>query len=102
MENNTYNQDSKDNNNYGEQGNYQLDLEPAVTMGEWLTSLLILIVPCVNIVMMFIWAFSKTEKKSKSNFFKAQLIFSLIMMVISFLFLVIFGVGAIGAIGSVM
>ena len=71
------------NNNYG--GGYgnnsyqpyqpsQLDLEEPVKMSEWLISLLLMMVPCVNIVMMFVWAFSKTEKKSKSNFFKAQLI----------------------------
>lgn len=68
------------NNNYGGgYGNnsyqpYQLDLEEPVKMSEWLISLLLMMVPCVNIVMMFVWAFSKTEKKSKSNFFKAQLI----------------------------
>ena len=34
-----------------------------------------MMIPCVNIIMMFVWAFSSTEKKSKSNFFKAYLIF---------------------------
>ncbi|MDE5933453.1 MAG: hypothetical protein K2H40_13380 [Lachnospiraceae bacterium] len=86
------------NNNYG--GGYgnniyqpyqpsQLDLEEPVKMSEWLISLLLMMVPCVNIVMMFVWAFSKTEKKSKSNFFKAQLImvgviFAMYMVIIIF------------------
>jgi len=71
---------SYNNGNYGgSYGNgsyqpYQMDLEEPVKMGEWLIALLLMMVPCVNIVMMFVWAFSKTEKKSKSNFFKAQLI----------------------------
>ncbi len=67
----------------------QLDLEEPVKMSEWLISMLLMIVPCVNIVMMFVWAFSKTEKKSKSNFFKAYLIlfgiaFGLYFLVIMF------------------
>lgn len=52
----------------------QLDLEEPVKLGEWFVTMLIMMIPCVNIVMMFVWAFSQTEKKSKSNFFKAALI----------------------------
>ncbi|MCR4690347.1 MAG: hypothetical protein K5739_03255 [Lachnospiraceae bacterium] len=56
-------------------GNYSAaGLEEPVTMGEWLISLLLMMIPCVNIVLMFVWAFSSSEKKSKSNFFKAELI----------------------------
>ncbi len=70
------------NNQYG--GTYQnyqapyqpsqLDLEEPVKTGEWIVTILITLIPCVNIIMMFVWAFSQTEKKSKSNFFKASLI----------------------------
>ncbi len=49
-------------------------LEEPVSMGEWFICLLLSMIPCVNIVMMFVWAFSKNEKKSKSNYFKVQLI----------------------------
>lgn len=74
------------------QGGYQQELEEPVSMGEWLVSLiLIMFVPCVNIVLMFVWAFSKKEKKSKSNFFKAQLILTGIVLVIYIVFIVIFG-----------
>lgn len=64
------------------QGGYQQELEEPISMGDWLvTLLLVTFVPCVNIVLMFVWAFSKKEKKSKSNYFKAQLIMSGIMIV---------------------
>ena len=87
-------------NNYN--GNYQVpyqqnspvDLEEPMKVGEWLISLLIMMVPCVNIVMMFVWAFSSTEKKSKSNFFKAELIFMGIILVL-YLILII-AVAALG------
>lgn len=62
---------------------YQEGLEEPVKMGEWLIALLIMMIPCVNIVMMFVWAFSKGDKKSKSNFFKAYLVYFAIMIGIS-------------------
>lgn len=58
----------------------QLELEEPVKVSEWILSMALLMLPCVNIVMMFVWAFSNTEKKSKSNFFKAALIVYGIMM----------------------
>ena len=87
-------------NNYT--GNYQmpyqqdspLDLEEPMKIGEWMTTFLIMMIPCVNIVMVFVWAFGSTEKKSKSNFFKAWLIFMGIFLVL-YLILII----AIAALG---
>lgn len=75
-----------------QQGGYENELEEPVTMGEWVVSLLlIMFVPCVNIVLMFVWAFSKKEKKSKSNFFKAQLIIMGIVLGLYIIILFIFG-----------
>lgn len=56
------------------------NLEEPVSMKEWALTFLILMIPFVNIVMLFVWAFSSTEKKSKSNFFKVQLIFTGIIL----------------------
>ena len=82
-------------NNYGN-GNYQvpyqqnspLDLEEPVKMSEWLISLLITFVPCIGLIMTFVWAFGSTEKKSKSNFFKAYLVCKLIAIVIVLIYVV--------------
>ncbi len=57
------------------QNNGQMELEEPVKISEWVLAMVLMMIPCVNIVMMFVWAFSSTEKKSKSNFFKAYLIF---------------------------
>lgn len=91
-----YNQSSYSGNPYNNyNGNYQapyqqqIDLEEPVKMSEWLISFLILLVPCVNVVMMFVWAFSKTEKKSKSNFFKAYLIMFAILIAIYFIIIML-------------
>ncbi|MCM1173543.1 MAG: hypothetical protein NC341_00680 [Blautia sp.] len=104
--NGSYNNGNYNNGNYGGgnyggsynsygNGGYQpyqqppLDLEEPVKMSEWLIALLLMMLPCVNIVMMFVWAFSKTEKKSKSNFFKAYLIVFGIMFVLYMIILII-------------
>lgn len=45
-----------------------------VSVGEWIVTYLIMMIPLVNIVMMFVWAFGSIEKRSKANYFKALLI----------------------------
>lgn len=77
---------------YPAQGGYEQEMEIPVTMGEWLVSMLLMLIPCVNIVLMFVWAFSDKEKKSKSNFFKANLIFAGALLVIYILLIVLSGV----------
>ena len=70
----------------------ETDLEEPISMGEWLVTMLLMLIPCVNIVLMFVWAFSSREKRSKSNYFKATLIFAAIILVIYIIFIAIFGV----------
>ncbi|MDE5695943.1 MAG: hypothetical protein K2I96_00800 [Lachnospiraceae bacterium] len=68
-------------------------LEEPVTFADWMISMLIMCIPCVNIIMMFVWAFGSNTKKSKSNYFKASLVWMLIGVV-----LMIVMAGAFGAI----
>lgn len=63
----------------------QMDMEEPVSVGEWIIAYLLMLIPCVNIVLMFVFAFSKTEKKSKSNYFKAMLIVTGIVLVLYFI-----------------
>lgn len=53
-----------------------------VTVKEWLICLLIMLIPLVNIVMIFVWAFGGNTKKSISNFYKANIIFLAVNLVI--------------------
>ena len=69
----------------------ETDLEEPISMGEWLVTMLLMLIPCVNIVLMFVWAFSSKEKKSKSNYFKAALIFAAIVLVLYIILIAIFG-----------
>lgn len=77
--NNTY-QNYQPYGNIPPYADSRLELEEPVKVGEWVLTFVLMMIPCVNIIMMFVWAFSSTEKKSKSNFFKAYLIFFAISM----------------------
>lgn len=71
--------------------NYQGDPNQVVmSVGSWLITLLILAIPCVNIVMYFIWAFGNGNENRK-NFCRAGLIFMLIAVVLSVLLSSMFG-----------
>lgn len=78
----------------------QDELEEPMTMGEWMITLLIMLIPCANIIMAFVWAFNSTEKKSKSNFFKAYLIFMAIVIVLSILAVIVVGVFTASVVSS--
>lgn len=67
------------------------DLEEPVSFGDWMLTTLIMCIPCVGLIMMFVWAFGSGTKKSKSNYFKAMLVWALISIVLSIVMLVIFG-----------
>ncbi len=64
-----------------------------VTVGNWMLTILIMMIPLVNIIMLFIWAFSSTTPASKSNWAKATLIWMLIVIIASVLFGVLGGIG---------
>ncbi len=61
-----------------------------VSVGFWMLALLVLAIPCVGWIMVLVWAFTG-ENESRKNYFKALLIW----------FLVIFGlVAALAMMGS--
>lgn len=76
------------------------ELEEPVSLGEWLIAMLLMCIPCVNIILMFVWAFSGSVKKSKSNFFKASLIATGIYMVLCIIMVILMSAGMIAAIDA--
>lgn len=94
--NNGYQNNTYQNPNYGNYQPYQQvyptangDMEEPMSVGEWMITLLLMMIPCVNIIMLFVWAFSKTEKKSKSNFCKAELIFMGIILALYLVLIIV-------------
>ena len=69
-------------NNLDYNKNEMSEQERPLSMGEWLVTLLILtFVPCVNIVMMFVWGFGNGNLNRK-RFCQAYLIIWAIMVVL--------------------
>lgn len=48
-----------------------------MTTGEWVVTLLLLGIPCVNIIMLFVWAFGNGNENRK-NYCRATLIWMLV------------------------
>ena len=57
-----------------------------MSIGDWIITSIILAIPIVGFVMLFVWGFGGNTHPSKVNWAKA----SLIMIGISFLFIVLF------------
>ncbi|MFJ7972639.1 hypothetical protein [Psychrobacillus sp. NPDC096389] len=55
-----------------------------MSVGEWLITMLIMIIPIVNIVMLFIWAFGSPDKRR--NYARASLIWMAISIVLVIIF----------------
>ena len=62
------------------------ETEPIMSVKDWVITLIVLVIPLVNIIMLFVWAFGDGTVKTKSNFAKAQLIMYLISIALIFLF----------------
>ena len=74
--------------NYQDNHNHEV-----MSVGSWLITLIILAIPCVNIIMYFIWAFGNGNENRK-NFCRAGLIFMLIAVVLSVLLSSMLGAAA--------
>ena len=58
---------------------------PHMTMGNWIVTFLLMLIPIANIVLMFMWAFGNDVNPSKKSFFKASLIMAAISIALSIL-----------------
>lgn len=59
---------------------------PAISVGEWIGTIIITAIPIVGFIMLLVWAFSATTNPNKANWAKAQLLF----VVISIFFVILF------------
>ena len=56
-----------------------------MTIGNWIITMLLMLIPVVNIVLIFVWAFGSNVNPSKKSYFQAYLIFAVIGIVLSIL-----------------
>ncbi|GAA4846287.1 hypothetical protein GCM10023310_25330 [Paenibacillus vulneris] len=71
---------------------YQQQAAPVISVKDWMLTILLLIIPVVNLIMLFVWAFGGGANPSKANYAKASLLWALIGIAIYIVFFVlIFG-----------
>jgi len=58
----------------------------AMTLKDWMITLLITFIPLVNLIMLFVWAFSEGENVNKANWAKANLLWMAIAVVLALIF----------------
>ena len=61
-----------------------------MTMGEWLITLIVLAIPCVNVIMYFVWAFGNGNENRK-NFCRAGLIVMAVGIVLTLILYAVVG-----------
>lgn len=70
-----------------------------MSMGDWLITVLALLIPCAGIILYFVWAFGKNGNINRRNYCRAYLIYWAITTVLGIIVLVIF-TGAIAFSGG--
>ncbi|PYE50295.1 hypothetical protein HUB98_00700 [Paenibacillus barcinonensis] len=63
-----------------------------VSFGSWMLTLFLMMIPLVNLIMLFVWAFGGSNP-SKANYAKATLMWALIGIVI-YIILIVLGISA--------
>lgn len=68
---------------------------PVMSVKDWLITLILMIIPLANIILLFIWAFGDDTNKTRSNWAKATLIMMAITIAFYVFFFAIFGAALI-------
>ena len=70
--------------------NYGPEMEPVMGIGQWLITLLVMSIPCVNIIMLFVWGFG-SGNQTRANYCRAYLIWWVICVVLMVILYAVFG-----------
>ena len=70
-----------------------------MTMGEWLITLIVLAIPCVNVIMYFVWAFGNGNENRK-NFCRAGLIVMAVGIVLTLMLYAVVGASLAAALSA--
>ncbi|MBQ2885843.1 MAG: zinc ribbon domain-containing protein [Alphaproteobacteria bacterium] len=65
--------------------------DSVLTTGNFISMYVLQLIPCVNIIMLFIWAFGKSSNLNKRNYARAQLIVAVIALVLIFTLYAVLG-----------
>ncbi|HET8886231.1 MAG TPA: hypothetical protein VFM70_07775 [Salinimicrobium sp.] len=67
-----------------------------IPTSEWFWTLLITAIPIVGLIMLFVWGFGSSTNTNKSNWAKATLLWMLVITVLYLLLFLVIGISALG------
>lgn len=82
------------NNQYGND-------DSVFSVGQWIVTLIIGMIPCIGIILYIVWGFSSNGNQNRKNFCRAQLLIIAVLFVLYILFAVILGFSAFSASRSI-
>lgn len=71
-----------------------------MTLGQWIGTILLSCIPCVNIILLIIWA-AGSGNATRKKWAQAMLIVTAIMMVVGFMVGIIFGAALVATLPAV-
>ncbi len=92
QENNPYGYNNQPNYNYNGYPNKPMSMDDPtpMTIGQWLLTIIVLAIPCVGLIMYFVWAFG-TGNLNRKNYCRACLIIAAVAVVLWILMSILFG-----------
>lgn len=87
------------NQNFNNAPNAGMDTSP-MTLGDWLLTLLAMMIPCAGIILYFVWAFGSHGNINRRNFCRAQLIIMGVILALYLVIILVLGVSVAGAIST--
>ena len=91
-----YNQQYGGNGGYNPQQYGGMDTSP-MSMGDWVLTILALMIPCAGIILYFVWAFGKNGNINRRNYCRAALIIEAVVVVLTILVMFVFGAALFSA-----
>lgn len=94
-----YNYNVGNNTGYNRTYDAGMDQSP-MSMGDWVLTILALMIPCAGIVLYFVWAFGKNGNVNRRNYCRAYLAITGVMILIYIVIFMIFGASIFASLGS--
>lgn len=88
---NNYDYNTSSNQKYTQNYDQGMDTSP-MSMGDWLLTILVSMIPCAGIVLYIVWAFGKNGNVNRRNFCRANLIITAGVFVLYLILVLVFGI----------
>ena len=98
----SYGQNYSQNYGPGGNGGYNpqqyggMDTSP-MSMGDWVLTILALMIPCAGIILYFVWAFGRNGNINRRNYCRAALVIEAVVIILTIVVSVAFGTAIFSA-----